>query len=196
MPRSARRRWSSGGPRGLFLSGRPATVPPARRRADPRGHGGTMASAPGSSPDGEIPSPASEGGETRDLARTGASCPLSATLAAAPDPALVTTTTGTVVTVNDAFVSTWRCGTAGRLEGASLADDSRVGRRGAARRRRRPRSLLRRWPSLPARRIGDRAATVGPAAPGPGLLGREGWPSSPPTSPRRAGSKGPRRSSG
>jgi GAF domain-containing protein len=80
-----------------------------------------MDSAPGSPRDGEVPSPGSEGGETLDLGRPGASCPLSASLAAAPDPVLVTTTNGTVVTVNHAFVSTWRCGTDGRLEGESLA---------------------------------------------------------------------------
>ena len=53
-----------------------------------------MTSAPGFPPDGEIPSPGSEGGAAPDLTRPGASCPLSATLEASPDPALVATTTG------------------------------------------------------------------------------------------------------
>ena len=79
-----------------------------------------MASAPGFPPNGEDPSPGSEGGAARDLTGTGASCPLSATLEASPDPALVATTTGTIVTVNEAFASTWRGGTARPLEGETL----------------------------------------------------------------------------
>ncbi len=80
-----------------------------------------MASAPGIPPSGEVPSPGSEGGAVPGLTGTGASCPLSATLEASPGPALVATTTGVVVAVNEAFVSTWRSGTTGRLEGERLA---------------------------------------------------------------------------
>ena len=56
-----------------------------------------MTSAPGFPPNGEIPSPGSEGGTASDLTRPGASCPLSAALEASPDPALVATTNGVVV---------------------------------------------------------------------------------------------------
>ncbi len=132
-----------------------------------------MASAPGFPPNGEIPSPGSEGGAARGLTGTGAPCPLSATLEASPDPALVATTTGTIVTVNEAFVSTWRPGTAGRLEGESLASDLRGRRRRAARRCCRSRRLLGGRTSPPRRRFGDRAAPLGPAAAGSRVLRRE-----------------------
>ena len=78
-----------------LLYRRPARVTVAPLRASGPGHGGTMASAPGFPPDGEIPSPGSEGGAAPGPTGTGASCPLSATLEASPDPALVATTTGT-----------------------------------------------------------------------------------------------------
>ena len=86
-----------------------------------------MSSAPGFPPNGEAPSPGSEGGEARDRTGFGALFPLSATLEASPDPALVATTTGTIVTVNEAFAATWRPGTAGRPEGKSLASVFAVG---------------------------------------------------------------------
>ncbi|HYN44223.1 MAG TPA: hypothetical protein VE129_20780, partial [Thermoanaerobaculia bacterium] len=86
-----------------------------------------MASAPGFPPDGEIPSPGSEGGAAPDLTRPPASCPLSATLEASPDPALVATTTGTVLTVNEAFSVTWRSGAARPFEGESLSSILSVG---------------------------------------------------------------------
>ena len=67
-----------------------------------------MIPVPGSPPEGSTPaSREGEGGGLRDLAGAGAPRGLSRMLEASPVPALVATTDGIVVGVNEAFVSTW-----------------------------------------------------------------------------------------
>ena len=78
-----------------------------------------MTAAPGLPPDGEVPSPAREGMGERER-EAGSFLPLSATLEAYPDPALVVTADGTVVAVNGVFSSTWNRGAAGPTAGEPL----------------------------------------------------------------------------
>jgi GAF domain-containing protein len=79
-----------------------------------------MASAPGFLQDDEAPSPAGEAGRSHDPENPGSLRLLAAALEASPDPALLVTTGGSLLAVNEAFISAWRRGDAEPCGGLDL----------------------------------------------------------------------------
>ena len=131
-----------------------------------------MASAPGFPPDGETPSPGSEARRTSRPDATRGVLPALGGPRGVARPGARGDGERNRRRGQRGLRSTWRAGTGGPLEGESLAALFAAGaaellERVAAR------GPSRATAGAPAGRVRDRAAPLGPAAAGPGVLGRE-----------------------